>query len=244
MALTAGRLTTAALKALSSVAEPLSNAGPARPACVVCGLWGGCASPGMLPFVQKGYTGQLLVVGETPRKDEEARSLLRQLLRDAGVPDQGVSFVPVVRCQPPKNGIPTMKQIRCCRPFLLTVIDTLAPRAILGMGGSALRAFTNDGGQSNVTRARGRPIPVSRLPRGGASGVLGDSRAPFKGLPGGDSPVLAGSLIIPPLRSTPEEPICLCISKRTSDVPKVQWFRLSPREAEGLRTNGPDLRLH
>ena len=144
----------------------------------------------MLPFVPKGYTGQLLVVGETPQKDEDARGLLRQLLRDAGVRDVGVSFVPTVRCQPPKNGTPTMKQIRCCRPFLLTVIDTLAPRAILGMGGSALRAFTNDGGQANATNARGRPIPVSRLPGGGASdGPEDSSRAPLGRVSGSDSPV-------------------------------------------------------
>ena len=115
---------------------------------------------------------------------------MRGWLRDSGVPDEGVAFVNTVRCRPPKNVTPTMKQIRCCRPFLLAVIDTLAPRAILGMGGSALRAFTNDGGQSNVTRARGRSIPVSRLlVDGEASCGPGDSRTPCSGLSGGDSPV-------------------------------------------------------
>ena len=80
-----------------------------------------------------------------------------------------------------------MKQIRCCRPFLLMAIDTLAPRATLGMGGSALRAFTNDGEDANVTRSRARRIPVSRLPGGGASGGPGDSsRTPLKGMPGSD----------------------------------------------------------
>lgn len=187
------------LKALSQAAESLREAGPLRPACAECGLWGGCQSPGMLPFVPKGYTGQLLVVGEAPGKDEDARNrpfvgaagqLLRGWLRDSEVPDEGVAFVNTVRCRPPKNVTPTMKQIRCCRPFLLAVIDKLAPRAILGMGGSALRAFTNDGGQSNVTRARGRLIPVSRLSVvGAASCGPGDSRTPCSGLSGGDSPV-------------------------------------------------------
>ena len=136
----------------------------------MCGLWGTCRSPGMRPFVPKGYTGRLLVVGEAPGKEEDdpranrpfvgpAGKLLRAMLRECDYRDVDVAFVNAVRCRPPNNATPTMRQVRCCRPFLLQTIETLPPSAtVVGMGATALRALTNNGSRQNVTAERGRNI--------------------------------------------------------------------------------------
>ena len=126
----------------------------------------------MKPWVPKGWTGQLLIIGEAPGEDEDEHShrpftgaagkLLQALWRGAGYTDVEVALVNAVRCRPVDNATPTMRQVRACRPFLLRVIERLAPREILGVGGTALRALTNHG-DANVTKARGRNLVVPGL---------------------------------------------------------------------------------
>ena len=152
--------------------EPLKNASPERVACQACKLFSRCKAPFMRPFVPKGWTRKLLLVGEAAGKDEDERSgrpftgdagiLLRRLWRAAGVQDVDVAVVNAVRCRPVGNATPTMSQVRACRPFLLRTISTLKPRFVVGLGGTALRALTN-GAASNVTRARGRQLSVPGL---------------------------------------------------------------------------------
>jgi len=50
-------------------------------------------------------------------------------------------------------------QIRCCRPFLLHVIERLKPKGILGLGKFALKALSNSNNQ-NITKARGKNMEV------------------------------------------------------------------------------------
>ena len=182
--------------------EILSSAGPARPACAACGLWGTCRSPGMRPFVPKGYTGRLLVVGEAAGKEEDdpvanrpfvgaAGRLLRKLLRECGFADSDVAFVNAVRCRPPKNATPPMRSVRACRPYLLRVVETLHPRSVVGVGATALRGLTNDGSRQNVTSERGRDLS-GQVP--GLSGRIREERgeeppASHSGLPGSHSPL-------------------------------------------------------
>ena len=157
------------------VPEPLSSAGPARPDCITCGLWKRAKRPFMRPFVPRGWAKRLLVVGEAPGGDEDERSgrpftgpagkLLTKLLGEAGFGDADVALANAVRCRPPANRTPTMRQIRCCRPFLETVLRGSAPAAVLGMGATALRALTNDGSRQSVTAERGRDIEVPGGPR-------------------------------------------------------------------------------
>jgi DNA polymerase len=111
------------------------------------------------------WTRRILLVGEAPGAHEDQTSqhpfsgksgtLLRQTLADAGFGEGDVAFTNSVRCRPPGNGTPTMTQIRCCRPFLLTELDDLAPQAVLGVGTTAARALTNNGA-ATVQALRGR----------------------------------------------------------------------------------------
>lgn len=162
-----------ALAELALVPEPLGLAGPKRELCRGCGLYKHCKTPFMRPFVPKGWTRRLLVVGEAPGEHEDRHSgrsftgpagrLLRRLLREAGYGPLDVAYVNACRCRPRRNATPTMAQVRACRPFLLRVLQVLRPRAVVAIGASALRALTNDGRELNVTAARGRRLLIPGL---------------------------------------------------------------------------------
>lgn len=126
----------------------------------------------MRPFVPKGWSGRLLIVGEAPGEDEDERShrpftgragrLLRELWHCAGYEDVDIALVNAVRCRPRGNATPRMVQVRACRPFLLRVLEVLRPRGVLGVGATAARALLDDG-SVNVTVLRGRRIEVPGL---------------------------------------------------------------------------------
>lgn len=153
------------LSELALLPEPLGNAGLDRSLCELCGLWSGCESPGMRPFIPPSWTGEYLLVGEGPGEHEDevsrkpftgkAGQLLRQCWKEAGLSDNQIALVNAVRCRPPGNATPTMQQIRACRPFLVQVLIKLLPQYIIALGNTALRALLNVGNVS-VTDYRGR----------------------------------------------------------------------------------------
>lgn len=149
--------------------EQLSLASSDRPACIKCTLFSHCKTPFSLPFIPKGWTGKLLIIGEAfgEHEDEEshrpftgpAGKLLRGLWKSAGFSDLDVALVNAVRCRPRRNATPSMLQVRACRPFLLRVVDQIKPEMVIGVGGTALRSITNKG-NSNITKSRGRNLTI------------------------------------------------------------------------------------
>lgn len=124
----------------------------------------------MRPFIPKGWTKKLLIVGEAPGEDEDERThipftgdsgrLLHRLLRRAGYAPDDVAFTNANRCRPPHNLTPSMSQVRDCRPFLLRTLQALAPRYVIGMGRNALRALLNRGSDLAIANYRGRLLEV------------------------------------------------------------------------------------
>jgi uracil-DNA glycosylase family 4 len=163
---------TAKFKLDPLTSEPLSNALPSRLACAACDLFRACKSPFMRPYVPKGWTGKLLLVGEAPGEDEDENSgrpftgaagkLLRRLYIAAGYSDLDTAFVNAVRCRPHHNATPTLRQVRACRNFVLRVIEQIRPEFVLALGNIALRSVTNSG-KLNVTKSRGRELAVPGL---------------------------------------------------------------------------------
>jgi uracil-DNA glycosylase family 4 len=143
------------LARVSTVPAPFSEAGPGRAWCVRCGLANASREPYSRPFVPKGWTGRLLVIGSGRT---EGRALMERLLRRAGYESRDVCFADPVRCVTTRPL--TVRQIRACRPFLLRVIECLKPRAILACGSAAIRAVTNRGDRANVVHVRGRALPI------------------------------------------------------------------------------------
>lgn len=152
------------LSALSLIPEPLSQAGPSRPLCQTCGLCQKAGSPFQTPWIPDDWTGKLLIVGPPPEEaDDYVRPLkpkigkwLRKMAHSLGYRDDDLCLVSAIRCA---VASPSMEQIRCCRPFLLHIINRLKPQGILGLGKYALKALTNTNHQ-NITKARGKNLEV------------------------------------------------------------------------------------
>lgn len=140
------------IAALSLVEEPLSTASIDRDLCKTCGR--GASIGAIASYVPKDYTGRLLFVYGTPATPEE-RKVINGLAYEAGYAPADVAHTSAVRCG---AGVPDMKQIRCCRPYVLRVVNKLNPGLIIALGPSATRSLTNLGSKTNITRLRGRPL--------------------------------------------------------------------------------------
>lgn len=129
--------------------------------CENCGLYKGCDSPYMLP--SGNGEKKVLFLAEGPGADEDregtqligdAGQLLREILEDL---DFDLDFDAwkdnAVRCRPPKNREPKVKELNCCRVKVFENIRELKPKKIILLGKSAIRSFlahrtTNIGGVS------------------------------------------------------------------------------------------------
>lgn len=144
---------------------PFSEAGSCRFWCVKCGL---CEVPiepedasdpyyvtekFRHPFVPKGWTGKLLLIGIMPGDDGWLK--LRELWRQAGWKDVDVACMREVRTLADA----TMSQIRACRPFLLRALEVLKPEIVIALGTEALHAVTNLG-KGSVLENRGALLDV------------------------------------------------------------------------------------
>ena len=156
------------LLALSQGVEDPSTAGPDRELCKLCGLDRETSNPYLNPPVNSRWTGKILAVGEGAGAEEEksgrffvgrAGKMLDEMLAKAGWTRDDVELWNAVRCRPKNNHTPSMRQVRCCRPFLNHRIQTLKPKVVVAMGATAAKAISNDGSAS-VVKMRGRPEEV------------------------------------------------------------------------------------
>jgi len=142
------------LAMLSRVPVMFSEMSGARELCVKCGR--GATEQAGYKSIPKGYTGRLLLVfGQAPKEDEYR--LILGYAKQAGYDHKDVAWTSTVRCS---DSEPSMEQIRCCRPFVLRVLDVLRPKLVIALGPSASRSLTNLGTMTNVTKLRGRPLEI------------------------------------------------------------------------------------
>lgn len=102
--------------------------------------------------------GGLLIVGEAPGAEEDrggkpfvgkSGQLLRRLLAQASVNMDEVTITNSVWCRPPENVKPANHVVKLCTSnWLFPYIDLLKPRAILSLGGTALKALLSCGEMS------------------------------------------------------------------------------------------------
>ena len=120
----------------------------------------------------------LVFVGEGPGADEDAQGipfvgragqLLTQMIegtaKKEGIPlsRADVYICNVVKCRPPGNRTPEPDEMEICGQFLYRQLNSIHPKAICVLGGTAARALT--GHKEGVTKLRGkwfkwRDIPV------------------------------------------------------------------------------------
>lgn len=143
-----------------------------HPSCQACGLFKGCKTPFMKPYIPKDWTGKYIFIGEGPGEHEDTKShrpftgkagkLIKKIRRKAGIKKEDVLYMNTIRCRPKKNATPSMKEIRCCRPFLVEdLINYAAPTTkIVGLGVSALKSLINKGSGVSVITHRGKPVHI------------------------------------------------------------------------------------
>jgi uracil-DNA glycosylase family 4 len=112
---------------------------------------------------------RLVFVGEGPGADEDqqglpfvgrAGQLLTQMIEGTaskeGIPIKrsDVYICNVVKCRPPENRTPQPDEMEICGQFLYRQIQTIKPKAICALGGTAAKALL--GTTEGVTRLRGK----------------------------------------------------------------------------------------
>ncbi|MEM9169516.1 MAG: uracil-DNA glycosylase, partial [Pseudomonadota bacterium] len=124
-----------------------------------CALKGGARNT---VFIDGSATGDLLVIGEAPGRDEDrigkpfvgrAGQLLDRMLAAIGRDRARDTLITnVVFWRPPGNRTPTAVETAVCKPFVERLVEILRPKAIVLAGGAPTQAML---GVSGIMRARG-----------------------------------------------------------------------------------------
>lgn len=120
----------------------------------------------------------LMFVGEAPGADEDrqgepfvgkAGQLLTRIIQTMGFTRDTVYIANILKCRPDTPGQshgnrkPTVDEMETCKPYLLTQIDLIQPKAIVALGATAVHGLL--GPTEGITRLRGnwkefRGIPI------------------------------------------------------------------------------------
>lgn len=112
------------------------------------------------------YALPIFVVGEAPGKQEDFRGKpfvgmagrkIKAALAAAGIPPAKVYFTNVAKCFPKKDRTPKAKYADACSTrYLQKEIRELKPLYVLALGGTALKALTEE---TSIHEARGKIHP-------------------------------------------------------------------------------------
>ena len=93
----------------------------------------------------------LLIIGEAPGAQEDLEGkpfvgksgkLLDELLKKAGIDHESdVYFCNVIKCRPPNNRKPTVREVNTHKPWLLQQIKLVDPKFIILTGSTAMRTI-------------------------------------------------------------------------------------------------------
>ena len=109
---------------------------------------------------------EIMIIGEEPGQKEDEQGLpfvgksgqlLDKILQSVELSsDRHVYISNAIRCRPPENRTPTLKEIEACKPYLLEQIRLVNPKIILLTGATAVKALTGD--KQGITKIRGQWI--------------------------------------------------------------------------------------
>jgi uracil-DNA glycosylase family 4 len=92
---------------------------------------------------------EIMLVGEAPGNEEDrtgrpfvgrAGKLLNLALNRAGLSREDVFITSVIKCRPPKNRKPNVREVICCLPYLWSQMELINPRLVCLMGNVAIKA--------------------------------------------------------------------------------------------------------
>src|SRR5579859_6519025 len=105
---------------------------------------------------------EIMFVGEAPGHDEDmqgipfvgrAGDLLTKIIAAMGFTRDEVYIANVLKCRPPQNRTPLPDEVANCLPYLLSQIDLIKPKVIVGLGATAVRSLLDV--QIGITKMRG-----------------------------------------------------------------------------------------
>ncbi len=114
---------------------------------------------------------EIMFVGEAPGADEDAQGLafvgragklLTRMLENLGLSREEVFIANILKCRPPDNRTPLPDEIELCRPYLERQIKLLKPKAIVALGGTAVRGLLGD--ETPISKIRGRWMTYQNTP--------------------------------------------------------------------------------
>lgn len=135
--------------------------------CTRCGL---CKGRNRTVPGQGHPRPEILFIGEGPGKDEDeqglafvgrAGQLLTRMIVAMGLTRDDVFIANIVKCRPTEDGKgikdrpPTREEMDACLPYLHRQIELLQPKAIIALGGSAVKGLFGDA-MTGITRLRGQ----------------------------------------------------------------------------------------
>lgn len=107
---------------------------------------------------------KIMIIGEGPGQQEDERGLpfvgrsgqlLDKVLESVELnSDRDVYISNAIRCRPPHNRTPLVKEIEACKPYLLEQIRLVNPQIILLTGAVAVRTLTGD--RRGISKIRGQ----------------------------------------------------------------------------------------
>lgn len=94
----------------------------------------------------------IMFVGEGPGANEDkqgkpfvgqAGKLLDHLLTSVSLLRKDVFITNIVKCRPPNNRVPTVDEVRVCKPYLMAQIAILRPKVIVTLGSPSAKTLIN-----------------------------------------------------------------------------------------------------
>lgn len=130
---------------------------PANPNCKACPLHETASKVcvwGIGPT-----NASIFIIDEAPQERLGSDHKLSDALRDAGIPRSSVYISSIVRCRTPGNRQPKATEADACIKYLIEEIQDVQPKAILTLGGMALKTIT---GTDKIAAARGHALATRR----------------------------------------------------------------------------------
>lgn len=135
--------------------------------CEKCDL---CNERNKVVFGEGHPDAYIMFIGEAPGANEDkfgrpfigrAGSYLTKLLVDIDLHRDEVYITNIVKCRPPNNRKPTVREKNHCMPYLKKQIEIISPRIIVTLGGTATEMILDE--SISITKVNG--IPVERNSR-------------------------------------------------------------------------------
>ena len=108
------------------------------------------------------FNSDVMFVGEAPGKNEDlhgepfvgvAGKKLSLALENAGVSRDEVYITNTVKCRPPNNRVPSVKEKETCHEYLQKEIEIIKPKIICVLGNTAFGSIL---GGTEITKFRGK----------------------------------------------------------------------------------------